>query len=59
MEDFPTVDTSTRAKERFVTRSEQDLCELENAQVEATTAKQTAWVVKLFRGATPCFNTIA
>lgn len=56
MEDFPTVDTSTRAKERFVTRSEQ---ELENAQVEATTAKQTAWVVKLFRGATPCFNTIA
>ena len=51
MEDSSTDKTCDNAKQRFVNRTETDLCQLENARVEATTAKQTMWAVKLFQGA--------
>ena len=50
MEDSSADKTCDNAKQRFVNRTETDLCQLENARVEATTAKQMMWAVKLFKG---------
>ena len=52
MEDSSANKTCDNAKQRFVNSTETYLCQLENARVEATTAKQTMWAVKLFKGAT-------
>lgn len=53
MDDIPTESTQT---ERFATSSEENLRELENARMEATTVKQTTWAVKLFKGTTSNFT---
>lgn len=53
MNDIPTESTQT---ERSATSSEENLQELENARIKATTVKQTTRAVKLFKGTTSNFT---